>query len=310
MRVTNKMMLDSVTGALNRSTQSLVRLSEKLSTGKKINRPSHDPIGMARVMEFRKSISKIKQYMSNIARGKILLETTESTLDGIEKYVDMAREIAVDQSVAVLDTRDEAAQQLKSIYDQILQLANSKYGNTYLFAGNKSDTMPFSRDADGIEGTADDYDTQYFGDDGSLKVVIAENSTAKVGTNGQELFTGDGIPGGINVFDVLKELINGLENPDTEAGTVQIRDQIDSLGQAQAQINSVRTRNAGTYERLKITETYWNDFKYRLENLLSGVWDTNTEQTVVELKNQEIIYETTISLAGEILNINLMNFLR
>ena len=306
MRITNNMMMTAVTAGLSRNVQSLVSLSEKLATGKSINRPSDDPIGMANIMDYRKSISKTEQYVSNIERGKLTLETTESVLDAIEGNIDVAKNIARDQSSGGLDTRDAAIEQIRGIYDQVMQLANTKVGDSYLFSGHQTDTVPFTRNADTVEGTVDDYTAQYNGDSGDLKIVVGEQSHVKINVHGNEIFTGVGVVGGVNVFDVLEDLLDGLETSDTDL----IRNQVANLEKAETQVNSARTKNAGIYERLDTTQNYWEDFKYRIESSLSATQDIDTEQTVVELKNQEIVYETTMSLATEIMKINLLNILR
>ena len=305
MRVTNNMMITAVTAGLSRNVQSLVSLSEKLATGRKINRPSDDPIGMANIMDYRKTISKTEQYLFNIERGKLNLETTESVLDAIESHITEAINIARDQASGGLDTKDAAIEQVKGIYDQILQLANTKLGGNYLFAGHQTDTVPFTRNADGIDGTADDYTTLYNGDSGDFKIVVGEGSQVKINIHGNEVFTGVDLVDGVNVFDEMEALLEGLINSDTDL----IQSQVENLDKAETQIISARTKNAGLYERLDNTQNYWEDFKYRIESSLSTTQDIDTEQTVVELKNQEIVYETTMSLATEIMNINLMNIL-
>ena len=309
MRVTNNMMMTAITEGLSRNVQSLVSLSEKLSTGKKINRPSDDPVGMANIMDYQKTLTKTEQYITNIERGKLQIETMESVLNAIEENLQLAEDIALDQSSGGIETRDAAIEQIKGIVDQVMQLGNTKLGENYLFAGHQSHTVPFVRNLDGIDGTADDYSVQYNGDNGDLKIITGEGSHVKINAHGDEIFTGDGVADGVNVFDVLEDLLEGLENPDEAAGQIQIQAQVENLAKAETQINSVRTRNAGTYERLETTLNYWEDFQYRIEQSLSSTQAINTEQTTVELNNQETIYETTISLAAEVMNINLMNIL-
>jgi flagellar hook-associated protein 3 FlgL len=309
MRVTNKIMMDSILAGLSKNTQSMVRINEQIATGKAINRPSDDPVAMSKVLEYRNYISSVDQYIVNIERGQTRLQTTEDVLNAVSNYIDMAKDITADQSMGVLETRASAAQQVKDIYNQLIQLANTKEGDTYLFGGHEVQTEPFSSNADGIQGTADDYTAQYNGDQGDLKIIIGENSQVKINCNGSDIFTGGTSTDGVNVFDVLENLIKGLENTDTAAGTVQITDQKVLLEKAQTQVANVRTQNAGTYERLDTTKTYWTDFKTRLEQQLSDTQDINTEEAVIELKNQELLYETSISLAKEMMNINLLGFL-
>jgi len=309
MRVTNNMMMESFKGSLFKNTQLLMKFNERISTGKQINRPSDDPAGMGKVLNYRKTISIVDQYVSNIDRAETQNKITETVLDAVADYIGMTKDIAMDQSMGSVD-RQSAAQQVKSIYDQLMQLANTKSGNVYLFSGNQTDTVPFTRNADTVEGTIDDYDITYHGDDGVFKIIIGEKNHMKINIHGQEVFTGESLDDGVNIFNVLKDLINGLENPDTEAGTTQITNQIDLLDKAAAQVNRARTINTGIYERLISTRNYWTDFRVSLEQLLSNIEDADITKAVVDLKNQEVIYEITIASAGEIIQLNLINFLR
>ncbi|MBU4002886.1 MAG: hypothetical protein KKB94_11265, partial [Proteobacteria bacterium] len=113
-----------------------------------------------------------------------------------------------------------------------------------------------------------------------------------------------------NVFNTLKDLIEGLENPDTEAGTTQIRSQLDVLKTAQEQVNSVRTLNSGINQRLNSSKDYWSNFKGVMETQLSSVQDVDLTQAAVEFQKAQLVYETTVALANEMLQNTLLNFLK
>ena len=310
MRVTNSMMTNSMSVSLQKKTQSLVDLSEKVSTGKKVLRPSDDPLGMARILDYRGTLSQIEQYVENINRGQIKIEVMEKVLGEVENQVINAKRIASDQSAGVLETRGTAASQIKNIFDQVLDLANSELQNNFLFGGNQTNARPFTRNADGIEGTADDYEVVYHGDNGEQKILIGKNSDVKISTHGNDIFTGDTLSNGVNVFNALKDLIEGLENPDTEAGTTQIRSQLDVLKTAQEQVNSVRTLNSGINQRLNSSKDYWSNFKGVMETQLSSVQDVDLTQAAVEFQKAQLVYETTVALANEMLQNTLLNFLK
>ncbi|MFV9615888.1 MAG: flagellar hook-associated protein FlgL [Gammaproteobacteria bacterium] len=152
MRVTNKLMADTVTGNLFKNIDQFLKTQNILSSGKRINKPSDDPIGMGKVLDYRKTLCAIDQYNRNIAHGESWLNVTDSTLDTIGDSLIRAKELALSQANATAnaDTMKVVAEEIKNIYDHILQLANTKLGNSYIFAGHKTDTPPFSRDDDYI----------------------------------------------------------------------------------------------------------------------------------------------------------------
>jgi flagellar hook-associated protein 3 FlgL len=304
------MMMNSMTVSLQKKTQSLLNLSEKVATGKQILRPSDSPVGMARILDYRGTISRVEQYMENISQGQTKIEVMEEILNEVENQIISAKRIATDQSVAALETRGTAAKQIKNIFDQVLDLANSELQNNYLFSGSQTSTVPFTRNADGIDGTADDYEVVYHGDDAEQSIMIGKNNTIEVNVHGDDIFTGVSASGGLNVFDVLQGLIEGLENADIDAGTAQIRAQLTPLGTAQEQVNSVRTKMAGTYERLTSSKNYWENFKAGITKQLSEIEDVDMIQAVVELKDAQLVYETTVALTKEMLQTNLLSFLK
>lgn len=297
MRLTNRLMADTVLNSLYKNTQQLLKLQEVVSSEKRINRPSDDPIGMGKILDYRKVLSSIDQYNTNITHGKTQIDLTESCLEAIDDLVLKARRIAVDQSTGELETRPTAAQEVKNIYDQILQLANTKLGDTYILSGHQTDTAPFSRDAD--------YNATYHGDDGDIRIIVGDNLDIKINVTGE-----DALRSGVDVFDSLRDLINGLEDPDTTAGTAQIATQVTPLSNALDQIKAVRAEAASTFIQLETTENQLANFKLNIEDMLSDTEDADMAQAIVELQIQQTAYETSLATAARILQRSLMDFLR
>jgi len=296
MRVTNRLMADTVLNSLYKNAQQLLKLQEMVSSEKRINRPSDDPIGMGKILDYRKVLSSIDQYNTNITHGKTQIDLTESCLEAIDDLVLKARRIAVEQSAGELENRPTAAQEVKNIYDQILQLANTRLGDSYILSGHQTDTAPFSRDAD--------YNATYDGDDGDIRIIVGDNLDIKINVTGE-----DALRSGVDVFDALRDLINGLEDPDTTAGTAQIATQITPLSNALDQIKDVRAEAASTFIQLETTENQLANFKLNVEDMLSDTEDVDMAQAIVELQIQKTAYETSLATAAEILQRSLIDFL-
>ena len=180
MRVTNKLMADTVTGNLFKNIDQFLKTQNILSSGKRINKPSDDPIGMGKVLDYRKTICAIDQYDRNIAHGESWLDLTDSTLNAVGDSLIRAKELALSQANATAnaDTMKAVAEEVKNIYDHLLQLANTKLGNSYIFAGHKTDTPPFSRD--------DDYIASYNGE-AEVTDITCNAANAGTGLDGKYL---------------------------------------------------------------------------------------------------------------------------
>ncbi|MBL7202864.1 MAG: flagellar hook-associated protein FlgL [Desulfobacteraceae bacterium] len=147
MRVSNRQMVNIVKSDLFRNAEQLLKAEERVATRKLINRPSDDPIGMGKVLDYRKTISSIDQYNRNIGTAKSRIEFTDTLLEDLHDLLGQAKQIAVEHSNELDPAlRESAAQQVEGIYDQVFAIANTKYGDAYLFAGHDTDTIPFPRD--------------------------------------------------------------------------------------------------------------------------------------------------------------------
>jgi len=114
---------------------------------KRINRPSDDPIGMSKVLDYRKRIASIEQYTRNITSAEIQVETTVTSLEDVHELLNDAKDIAITQfSADDASGRETAAREVAGIYDRIRDIANTRLGGTYIFGGHDTDTLPFPKD--------------------------------------------------------------------------------------------------------------------------------------------------------------------
>ncbi|MGE5258413.1 MAG: flagellar hook-associated protein FlgL [Hyphomicrobiales bacterium] len=303
MRITQNMMSNIFVSNLRRQTEAMLQRQEQISTQKRINRPSDDPAGMGRVLGGRSTLAAISQYADNIKQGKTRLEFSEETLKTVDDLVQQARQTAELKSggEVTADERAFAAEQVKEIYDQVLQLANSKLGGRYIFSGNQTDTEAFTRDAN--------YNATYNGDGGSFRIPIAENVEVSVDADGRNYFQ-DAANGGVNIFDELRDLISGLENTDLEAGSAQIRATVDPLEAAHVQIMDKRSEAGPKLYRLQATEEHWTNVSNTVQAAIDRDESADVTQAIIELKNLETAYESTMAAASRIIQPSLVNFLK
>ena len=307
MRITQNMMSNLFVRNIQKQTEAMLQHQEQLVTQKRINRPSDDPSGMARVLDGRSTLAAIDQYVENIKQGKSRLEITETTLEQVDDLVQQARKLAEANSDAEItpEQRALAAEKVKGIYDHVMQLANSRYGDRYMFAGYQTDTAPFTReDADPAVST-DDYTAVYHGDSGSFQIPIADNVKVSVDADGQNYF-GDGTTG---VFSELQKLINGLENANLTAGTAAIRATVDPLEAAHVQIMNKRSEGAPKLYRLEASEQHWIHFKPQIQEAMGRDEDADITRVAVELNNLRTAYETSMAAAAKIIQRGLVDFL-
>jgi len=287
MRVTNKMMADNVTAQLFRQTEQMAKTQEHIVTGKRINRPSDDPVEISSVLSYRKAISSLDQYNENISKAKLHIDTVDDVLEMVSELLREAKEIAYDTNPAM---RSEMAEEVVAIRAQVLQMANYQIDGKYLFSGDSTQTQPY-----------DSATWVYNGDTGAKDVVIGENMQINITADGSSIFG----PDLNNVFNILNDLENALNLPDPAV----IENQIGRLDSAVDNITTIRARNAGVYKRLEATENHYNYFKVNVQEMLSKTEDADIAEAIINFQVQKTTYESTLATSSMILQKSLIDFL-
>jgi len=295
MRVTNTLIADRVTSNLLQQTEQLSSLQTMISSGKRINSPSDDPIGMTKVLSYRQDIASIEQYCRNIDYGNSWLSLTETTLGSIETLLLSAQEIVAYQATgtATESTRQIAAEEIANIYDQIIALANTQAEGRYIFSGYQTQTAPFSRD--------DDFNAVYSGDSGEVRIIIGQDASIGINVDGQQVFNDD-----IDVFDVLKTLKDALESNDGDL----IAEQTERLDQAYQQVVEQRSAVGERLNRLELSENYWSDVKLNRQEMLAATEDADIVQALTDLQTLETAYEAALAVSATLMQSSLIDFLR
>ena len=238
MRVTHNTMTASLVRYLTAQNEALYDRQRIIATQKRLNKPSDDPLSIGKVLDYRQTIASIDQYQTNIQTGKTRLDVTESTMTLVDDLLKVTRAIGQTEADGTIESRQLAADEVKRLYEQILDLANSTINDNYMFSGYQTKTAPFSRD-DSQLTTYDQYTITYNGDTGDARFLVADGTEVSIDANGQPLFH-NAAAGGVNIFDIVRDLIVGLENNDAAA----IADQTSMLDRARTQINSIRAANS------------------------------------------------------------------
>ncbi|MBH1942463.1 flagellar hook-associated protein FlgL [Mobilitalea sibirica] len=152
MRITNKMMTNNMLSNINKNKYNMTALEQQYSTGKKIQRPSDDPIITVRALKLRTNLSELEQYYEkNIPDAMSWMEVTESALRTVNDILRQINTYCVQGSSDTLTANDRAAivQNLEQMKAQIYQEGNTNYAGRYVFTGYKTDSpLIFNEDTE------------------------------------------------------------------------------------------------------------------------------------------------------------------
>ena len=218
------MINDQVAFNLNRSLDRFMRMQAMMSTGRRINQPSDDPIGTQKDLGYRKVLTEIGQYKKNISSGLNTLSTYDNILGNMKDMVSSAYEVAVSLSNDTYDAtaRMGAANEVESLFKQVVDMANSQIEGRYIFSGFRTKTKPLAISATGVD---------YLGDHGRIEIEAEASSKVDVNLIGADILfkqlsklgeTAD-LKAGITGTTQLSDLNLG-RGVDLASGTFEVRD--------------------------------------------------------------------------------------
>jgi len=145
MRVSNRFLYYQIVKDLGKSTEKLFTLNNQISSGKRVTKPSDDPLGLAQVLIYRTELNGFEQFQKTINFADGWLTRMDSICTGVDDQLGRASELAVQQASATADadTRAGAAAEIKTIRQTILSQGNAKYGDKYIFGGTMTQSPPF-----------------------------------------------------------------------------------------------------------------------------------------------------------------------
>lgn len=183
MRVTNKMMSNSLLSNINNNKNLMSKLEEQYTSGKKIQRPSDDPIIAVRALKLRTNMAELIQYKEkNIPDARSWMEMTEGALKNVNAIL-LEMNTSCNQGTSdPLTPKDRTAimQELLEKKQQIYQEGNTNLAGRYVFTGYKTDSsLTFQEDvgeSKGVDLTYTDITDIFKGTDiKPYTVVIAKN---------------------------------------------------------------------------------------------------------------------------------------
>ena len=147
MRITTKMMQNTSLRNLNTNKAREQQLTTQMATGKKIARPSDDPVVAIRALRLNSSLDKIDQYYEkNTADAENWLDLTASAISTVNDI--LANDIRKNINQAgnsELEYKDRQAiiENLTNAVKEIYSIGNADSAGRSLFTGYRTD-MPLT----------------------------------------------------------------------------------------------------------------------------------------------------------------------
>lgn len=143
MRITNQMMINSTMSNIQINKNQLNTMDTQLSTQKKINKPSEDPIIAIRALRLRTSLDQVTQYLAkNIPDAESWLSTTQGAMDEAYNVITALNGYCTQGSTDSYSSseRNTIAASLEKLKAAFYAEGDVEYAGRYCFTGYMTDT--------------------------------------------------------------------------------------------------------------------------------------------------------------------------
>lgn len=317
MRVSENTQFDLIRNTMSKSKGRMEGLQGQLSTLKKLNTPSDDPIGSAKILENRTDKVNNEQFLLNSRLAINLLENTDHALAEMGEVIIRAKEIAIGQSSgasANQETRLAIAEEVSQLFQQAVSAANRRIGDRYLFSGHKTDRAAVNPDG------------EFVGDKGQMMVEVGRDVFISSNVTGADIF--DTKPrtelpsrepspnrtlasdspqaGNVNLFKEIQKLRIGLLSGDT--GTIQ--ETMDGFDQLLAKINSIRAKVGSRVNGIQNLSESLARQGLTQAKLSSELEDADVAKVVSDLAKEETVFRSALQSSQKLIQPTLLDFIK
>ena len=162
----------------------LAAIQEQATSTKRINRPSDDPVGTEKALTLRSRIRSGEATLENLSTTDEWLSANSSALESVSSLVTEVQNTALEGANDTLgvDERAALAAEIDGYLEELVDLSNTKYGDSYIFSGFKTDTEPFELTRDAVTDEITGF--TYVGDDGEIVREIESGTETTVNVTG------------------------------------------------------------------------------------------------------------------------------
>ncbi|QPC47514.1 flagellar hook-associated protein FlgL [Mangrovibacillus cuniculi] len=300
MRITQSMLSTQSLRNLNTSYGRMGTLQEQLATGKKINRPSDDPVVAMKGMFYRSNLAEVDQFKRNLSELYMWMENSEAGIEQATNGLERVRELVIQGKNGTLTAEDRSviAKEIEQIEQDIAQIANTKMAGRYIFHGTNVDKPVVTDTTTNPVTLSNDILTNNTAIS-EYNVEVSQGVFLKANVNPMNTFNQD-------LFSNLNAIKQAFENDDMSTMDTLLEDLDSVVSTLQAERSELGAR----YNRLEMVDNRLGQQEVISTRVLSDNEDAEIERVITDLKTQESIHRAALSVGARIMQPTLMDFLR
>jgi flagellar hook-associated protein 3 FlgL len=292
MRITENMRYESVLRDISRAQQRMLKAQEQVSTGKKVNKPSDDPIATTDILRINGDKAEDIQYSRNLTFARSKLQATDAKLDTIEQMTERVLTLA-QLSVSDPSKATPYLTEIQGLRDQMISAANATYAGRFIFGGSETTQPPYVKGTGAV--------VTYAGNSEDMPLQISRSVKVPTQIPGSDLFSG-----AVDIFAVMDDLATAIQAQDRDG----INAQMSKLQDFADTISLARSKVGGYLNLTTNVESDLSAAKLAYETELTNKEAADLAAAITEITVSQNSLQATLAVGAHISQISLLDYLK
>ncbi len=309
-RVSTYQLNKSFTGQIGNTQAKFNKLSQQIQSGKRVSSITDDAVAARGIIKANSQLGDIETYVANLKQADNELTQTDSTLKSVSDKLQEAYDLAMTVANGTNGEEQLEAyrQQLDSIIESVTALANTKYGDQYLFSGTRTTTPAYTKTDDGLT---------WNGNDEARYALIGQDQKEQINFSGYDIFgdaqvqtdpaTGEKTVTGDGAFKALYELKIALESDDVD--TEKARETLTGLNEGIEYVTGSRTKAGALGSQFDDLQTTYTNDTLNIKQLRSNLEDVDLPSAISDWYSSYQALQASYQMFSQTMNVSLLNYI-
>jgi flagellar hook-associated protein 3 FlgL len=301
-------MISSLNSVNQAFVNSVDQISNQLNTdqlemtsGLKMQQPSDAPDQVSELLQARAALATSQQISTNLSSVSTEVNTAEQSLESAVNLFTQVQTVAAEAATgtATASSRAQDAQELQSIEQQMVGLANTSIQGRFLFSGDSDQTQPYTYDS-----TQPDPVSAYQGSASTREIQNPDGTTFPVALTAQQIF--DSTDPTTNVFTTINNLVTAMQNNDQAS----IQTQVDGLSGVASYLNQQLAFYGTTQDTISDATNYAQTQQTQLQSEISNLQDADETSTILDMTQAQTQLQAALQSKADIPQTTLFDILQ
>lgn len=307
IRTTVGTRLAMLTSNIQSQSAAVAKYQEQISSSLRIQKASDAPGDFVSLIDYKARDARLQNFKGSVNAANLNLNDGVNALTEAGNILTQAHNLGLDGANGATDNQAAAAiaTQVDSLLSRLVDVANTKSGDSYLFAGTATTTIPFSISAYDANGRPSA--VAYAGSDEKSKGAVGQNLTVDTLYPGNAVFqssAGD-------AFQGLVQLRDSLRDPTLtqSARSDAINRSLALIDSARGNVQTTMGAQASTLENLTAVASRIDDVSQNYKLRIGTLENTDYAEATIKLQEQQNAFQASLLVTSKIFDASLQNFI-